>query len=41
MLDVMYEVPGRDDVAAIKLTGASVRGEAKPLLRRKSDKAAA
>jgi ATP-dependent Clp protease ATP-binding subunit ClpX len=41
MLDVMYEIPSRDDVAAIKITAAVVRGEAKPMLRRKSDKAAA
>jgi ATP-dependent Clp protease ATP-binding subunit ClpX len=41
MLDVMYEIPSRDDVAAIKITAATVRGEAKPLIRRKSDKAAA
>ena len=41
MLDVMYEIPSRDDVAAIKITAAVVQGEAKPMLRRKSDKAAA
>ncbi|HEY0552085.1 MAG TPA: ATP-dependent Clp protease ATP-binding subunit ClpX, partial [Verrucomicrobiae bacterium] len=41
MLDVMYEIPSRDDVAAIKITAAVVRGETKPMLRRKSDKAAA
>ncbi len=41
MLDVMYEIPSRDDVAAIKITAATVRGEAKPLIRAKSDKAAA
>lgn len=41
MLDVMYEIPSRDDIAAIKVTAATVRGEAKPMLRRKSDKAAA
>src|SRR5688572_96466 len=41
MLDVMYEIPSRDDIAAIKITAAVVRGEAKPMLRRKSDKAAA
>ena len=41
MLDAMYEIPSRDDVAAIKITAAVVRGEAKPLLRHKSDKAAA
>src|SRR5919108_5982353 len=40
MLDVMYEIPSRDDVAAIKITAAVVQGEAKPMLRRKSDKAA-
>jgi ATP-dependent Clp protease ATP-binding subunit ClpX len=41
MLDMMYEIPSRDDVVAIKITAAVVRGEAKPLLRHKSDKAAA
>jgi len=41
MLDVMYEIPSRDDIVAIKITAAVVRGEAKPMLRRKSDKAAA
>ena len=41
MLDVMYEIPSRDDVAAIKITAAVVCGEAKPMLRRKSDQAAA
>ena len=40
MLDVMYERPSRDDVAAIKITAAVVRGEAKPFLRRKSDSSA-
>src|SRR5204862_1797808 len=40
MLDVMYEIPSRDDVASIKITAAVVRGEAKPMLRRKSDRAA-
>jgi ATP-dependent Clp protease ATP-binding subunit ClpX len=41
MLDLMYEIPSRDDVAAIKITAAVVLGEAKPLLRRKNEKAAA
>jgi ATP-dependent Clp protease ATP-binding subunit ClpX len=41
MLDIMYEIPSRDDIAAIKITAAVVRGDAKPMLRRKSDKAAA
>jgi hypothetical protein len=37
----MYEIPSRDDVAAIKITAAVVRGENKPLFRHKSNKAAA
>ncbi len=41
MLDVMYEIPSRDDIAGIKITAAVVRGEAKPLLQLKSTKAAA
>ena len=41
MLDVMYEIPSRDDVAAVKITAAVVRGEAKPLFRHKNSKAAA
>ena len=41
MLEVMYEIPSRDDIAGIKITAAVVRGEAKPLLRQKSSKAAA
>ncbi|HZL41781.1 MAG TPA: ATP-dependent Clp protease ATP-binding subunit ClpX [Verrucomicrobiae bacterium] len=41
MLDTMFEVPGTDDVSHIKFTRAAVLGEAKPLVRRKTDKAAA
>jgi ATP-dependent Clp protease ATP-binding subunit ClpX len=41
MLDVMFEVPSNGDILAIKITRPVVRGECKPLLRRKSDKAAA
>ncbi|HXG48525.1 MAG TPA: ATP-dependent Clp protease ATP-binding subunit ClpX [Methylomirabilota bacterium] len=41
MLDVMYEVPSREDVAAIQITPGAVLGESKPLVRRKTDKAAA
>ena len=41
MLDVMYDVPSREDVAAIQVTRGAVLGESKPLIRRKSDKAAA
>jgi ATP-dependent Clp protease ATP-binding subunit ClpX len=41
MLDVMFEVPSSDDILHIKITRTVVLGEAKPLIRRKADKAAA
>jgi len=41
MLDVMYEIPGAEDVLSVKITQPSVLGEAKPLIRRKQDQAAA
>ena len=41
MLEAMYEIPSRDDVAALKITAAVVRGEAQPFIRRKNEKAAA
>lgn len=41
MLDVMYDVPGADDVEAVKITAAVVRGEQPPLVQRKSAQAAA
>ncbi len=41
MLDVMYDVPSNGDIAGIKITSAVVAGESKPVVRRKSDKAAA
>ena len=41
MLDVMFEVPSNGDILSIKITRPVVLGESKPLLRRKSDKAAA
>ena len=41
MLDVMYDVPSTGDVTAVKITRQVVLGESKPLVRRKSDKAAA
>jgi ATP-dependent Clp protease ATP-binding subunit ClpX len=41
MLDVMYDIPGADDIAAVKITRAVVQGQTKPLLRRKTDAAAA
>jgi len=41
MLDLMYDIPGSEDVASVKITRAVVRDEAKPLIRRKENKAAA
>jgi len=41
MLDVMYDVPSSADVAAVKITRPVILGESKPMVRRKSDKAAA
>jgi len=41
MLDVMYEIPGSEDIVGVKLTRAVVKGDAKPLIRRKADQAAA
>ncbi len=41
MLDVMYEVPANEDIVGVTVTRPSVLGEAKPLLRRKTDQAAA
>jgi ATP-dependent Clp protease ATP-binding subunit ClpX len=41
MLDVMYDIPGADDVEAVKLTAAVVRGESAPLVQRKPAQAAA
>jgi ATP-dependent Clp protease ATP-binding subunit ClpX len=41
MLDVMYEVPSSDDILHVKITKSVVAGDSKPLIRRKTDKAAA
>ncbi len=41
MLDVMFDVPSSGNVEAVKVTRTVVSGETKPLLRRKSDQAAA
>jgi len=40
MLDVMFDVPS-SDIIGIKITRHVVLGESKPIVRRKSDKAAA
>lgn len=41
MLDVMYDVPSRGDVAEVTINRAVVEGRKPPLLRRKQDKDAA
>jgi ATP-dependent Clp protease ATP-binding subunit ClpX len=41
MLDVMYDIPGNDDIVAVTITRPSVLGESKPVVRRRPDQAAA
>src|SRR5664280_878546 len=41
MLDVMFDVPSRDDILHIKITRPVVLGDTQPLIRLKADKAAA
>jgi ATP-dependent Clp protease ATP-binding subunit ClpX len=41
MLDIMYEVPGSDDILHIHITQPVVMGDSKPLIRRKHGRAAA
>ena len=41
MLDVMFDVPGNDDIVHVKITRPVVLGETKPLIRRKADQKAA
>jgi ATP-dependent Clp protease ATP-binding subunit ClpX len=41
MLDVMYEVPSREDIADVVINRAVVEGKRAPLIRRKQDKDAA
>jgi ATP-dependent Clp protease ATP-binding subunit ClpX len=41
MLDIMFDVPSNGDILSVKITRPVVLGQCKPLLRRKSDKAAA
>jgi ATP-dependent Clp protease ATP-binding subunit ClpX len=40
MLDVMYDVPGRSDIASVKITRGVVLGEAPLVIRRNKDQAA-
>ncbi|HEY2952355.1 MAG TPA: ATP-dependent Clp protease ATP-binding subunit ClpX [Verrucomicrobiae bacterium] len=41
MLDVMFDVPSSGDILSVKINRQVVLGETKPVVRRKSDKAAA
>jgi len=41
MLDLMYEAPEGGNIVHVKITAAVVRGEAKPIVRRKQDAEAA
>jgi ATP-dependent Clp protease ATP-binding subunit ClpX len=41
MLDVMYEVPSSDDIIQVNITQPVVKGDSKPLVRRKHGRAAA
>ncbi len=41
MLDVMYDIPSRDDVADVTVNRAVVEGKKPPLIRKKQDKDAA
>jgi ATP-dependent Clp protease ATP-binding subunit ClpX len=41
MLDLMYEIPGAEDIVSVKITRGVVRDDAKPIIRRKENKAAA
>jgi ATP-dependent Clp protease ATP-binding subunit ClpX len=41
MLDVMYDVPTTEDILGVTITRPAVLGESKPILRRKTDQAAA
>lgn len=41
MLDVMFEAPGRDDIADITINRAVVEGKRTPLIRKRQDKDAA
>ena len=41
MRDLMYEIPGSDDIEAVKITLPAVQGKAKPPVRRKPKQAAA
>src|SRR5439155_10496562 len=41
MLDIMYDIPSREDVAEVTINRAVVEGKRPPLIRKKQDKDAA
>ena len=41
MLEVMYDIPSREDIADVTLNRAVVEGKRPPLIRKKQDKDAA
>jgi ATP-dependent Clp protease ATP-binding subunit ClpX len=41
MLDIMYDIPSREDIAEVTLNRAAVEGKKPPLIRKKQDKDAA
>src|SRR5690606_40432031 len=41
MLDIMYDIPSREDVADVTINRAVVEGKKAPLIRKKQDKDAA
>jgi ATP-dependent Clp protease ATP-binding subunit ClpX len=41
MLDIMYDVPSREDIAEVTINRAVVEGKKLPLIRKKQDKDAA
>jgi len=41
MLDIMYEVPGSEDILHVHITAPVVAGQCKPIIRRKQNRAAA
>jgi ATP-dependent Clp protease ATP-binding subunit ClpX len=41
LLEVMYDVPGDDDITGIKITRPVISGESRPIIRRKQNQAAA
>ena len=41
MLDIMFESPGRDDIAEVTINRAVVEGKKSPIIRKKQEKDAA